>query len=120
MQLVRQHKLHMIGIKVDSKILEIFDFVNSKILNLEKIVIMDMWYFMNDTSIMFSYNTSNRTVGVNDVLIWDVLETEYGVEYHEIQNFLHYEIGRIYGWEIDITFTQKYDSFQGYLLSRSK
>ncbi len=92
MQLLRQYKLHRLGIPIDSKYLNIFKFVDSKFLNLQKFEMEGYpsvgFYMDSKNSAIIQFNTVNKYVGIKYIGFWEVLESRYGLQEEDIRDFI--------------------------------
>ncbi len=92
MNLSRQYKLWKLGISVDSEYLKIFEFMDSKILNLQPFECFEypgsVFYMDNYGSCVFENRTSANQICVKYDGLWEKMEKYYCIEYPEVQKFL--------------------------------
>ncbi len=108
MNLTRVYKLWKLNIPIDSKHLIIFEFVESKLLNLQKFEIKGYpksVFFMNFNGeyILQIFENKNKYLYVRYPDFWEVLEDEYKLEFSDIQLFLQILVENIYKTKVDTT-----------------
>ncbi len=100
MNLTRKYKLHKLGIPMESKILEIFEFVESRISNLypfKMVEFPDFVFYMDSSNLnILQYCTLNRCLSIRYNGLWDYMEREYSLKYDDIQSFLQNQIEEYY------------------------
>ncbi len=107
MNLIRQYKLWKLGVPVDSKILEVFEFVESKISNLQTFEIAEypeFVFFMNsEKQEILEFEIKKRHVRVRYSDFWGVLQIKYKIAYYDIQKFIHAIVEDMYKLNIYTT-----------------
>ncbi len=107
MILLRQYKLWKLNIPVDSKFIEIFEFVNSTISNLQTFEMSeyaDWLFFMNSENLnILQFETKKRILYVRYSNFWEVLETKYNLEYSDIQPFIQSLVEEAYKIKVETT-----------------
>ncbi len=100
MNLERRYKLYKLGICPDDKVLKFFEFVESRISNLQRFRILAhpefIFYMNSDGKRVMEYDEKSNTLNVRYVGIWEDTLCGYGINGFHIQNFLVFLIGDIY------------------------
>ncbi len=104
MNLTRQYKLWKLGVPMGLGFLEILEFVDSKISNLQKFRMGDYpeyeFYMNADNECVLDYHMVGRYLYVRHQDFWEVLQNKYKIEYSDIRIFLHNKVEEGYGLDI--------------------
>ncbi len=112
MNLSRKYKLRNI-IPLDNSILEIFEFVDSVILNLKifKMDGFDDWLFFmgSKNSTILKYDTKTNWLYVTHTGFWEVLETRHLLCFFEIQGLIRSLVEDIHKIKLLYVITHDWD-----------
>lgn len=102
MNLIRKYKCYKSFNIVDEKTKEIFDFVDENILNLEKFEWEDakwknlIFYMNSNGKCILEFYLKHGWLYVSFPDFWHVLEYKYKLNYSEINEYIKYQITKLY------------------------